>query len=397
MVSTKNYVAIRLVLILSLTFLVSAARAGMAPTSASAAGDLLQWLTGLQYTDPSQSSFGGVRVHSTSGAVGTNGLPYYRVSPYIGNLAVLGLVRSHRPEALPVAKRWIAWFLAHLDAASAPDGVPFEHFYLEDGSGETVCVKPGDPHLCRYNDATDSAITTFFSVLQAYILAKGSSEILVAEGAREKIEHMASVLLQLRNPDGLFWAKQDYRAKYLEDNCEVYAGLDALTTIERSVYKDDKRAARYAGEASHLRAAILKEFYDPLHGRYDIAVFEDGSRKTADLNIWYPDLQAQFWPHLFGVVAASNAKSQAALAGLNGLWNGKAHPDWASEPEKVNGGWISADIAYAALLAGERQRIPHYIACVERLKLSPPKRFSWPFTASDGGWLLLILSDRRAH
>ncbi len=392
-----RYLLIILFLIVSSTVCGHIAGAASAPPAESPAGSLAQWLVGLQYTDASLPSFGALRVHPTFAAVGVDGRPYCRVSPYIGNLAVLGLLRSGRPEALLIAERWITWFLAHLNAKSAPDGVPFEHFYLEDGSGETVCVKPGDPHLCRYNDATDSAAATFFSVLRAYQEAHGRSDAFFSAGRREKIESMASALLALRNPDGLFWAKRDYRAKYLEDNCEVYAGLDALAHVTGFVFKDRKRAAQYAEAAELLRKAILKEFYDPAHSRYYTAIFEDNSRKAADLNIWYPDLQAQSWPHLFGVVAHSDAKSQAALAALNGLWDGKAHPDWAAEPDRINGGWVSADVAYAALLAGERHRIPVYLAAVERLKMHPPNRFSWPFTAADAGWLLLILAEKQAQ
>jgi hypothetical protein len=276
-------------------------------------GQLTQWLSSLQFNGSSLPSFGAIRVHHTPAAVGTDGKAYYRVSPYIGNLAVLGLLRSRKADALLVAERWIGWFFAHRDDRSAPDGVPFEHFYLQDGSGETTCVKPGDPHLCRYNDATDSAAATFFSVLWAYKEARdhagttgrGASvrtDLFAVNRRSEEIERLAGTLLALQNPDGLFWAKRDYRAKYLEDNCEVYAGLEALARLERGVYRDRAHEVRYSQAAERVRRAILAELYDAAHGRYYVAKFEDGTRKAADFNIWYPDMQAQFWPGLFGVV-----------------------------------------------------------------------------------------------
>jgi hypothetical protein len=358
---------------------------------------IARWLQDRQYDQPSLPSFGGIRVHSTPSAVGPNGTPYYRVSPYLGNLGVLGLLEARVPFALQVTERWVTWYLAHLTPQSAPDGVPYEHFYLADGSGETTCVTPGDPHLCHYNDATDSAEATFFRVLWTYTRSGGRASFLTVAGRKPQIDRLATVLLALQQPDGLFWAKTDYLAKYLEDNCEVYDGLRALAQLERTVYKDRPQSQRCNEAADRLRKGILRELYDPATQHYFIAKFQDGTRQTADLNRWYPDMQAQMWPHLFGVVTASEPQTRAAVSALNRLWNGTtpSHPDWATAIKDVNGGWINADVAYAALLAGEKDRVASYLRAVRALKYpfrSTTSSFAWPFTPADAGWLLRILS-----
>jgi hypothetical protein len=353
-----------------------------------------QWLAGLQFTNPRLPSFGAIRVHHTTAAVGADGRNYFRVSPYIGNLAALGFLRSHRPEALPIVERWIDWWFAHLNAESAPDGVPFEHFYLQDGSGETVCVKPGDPHLCRYNDATDSAAATFFALLLEYQQAGGHVKPEQLSSRSEKIDKLGKTLLALQNPDGLFWAKTSYRAKYLEDNCEVYAGLIAMGRLATTVFRDPARAALAAAAAKRLRTGIETTLFDTRQGRFLIAKFEDNTVKAPDLSVWYPDVQAQFWPLLWGVSAPSDANGQAAMAILTNIWNGREHPDWAAHPERVNAGWISTDVAYASTLAGDRRRIPEYLRAVKRLKITRHDRFAWPFTAADAGWLLAIVGTR---
>lgn len=385
--------------LLALLLLVSAVPFQRAPAPQpqnSLSDDLnsvVEWVKQLPLGAPTSPGYGALKVHPTVAAVSSKGKQYYRVSPYIANLGVLGILRSHAPGHLGIAERWMTWFTAHLTPQSAPDGVPFEHFYLADGSGETVCVKPGDHFLCRYNDATDSAAATFFSVLQAYIQAGGKPDVLTNAARKNQMERMAATLLDLQQMDGLFWAKRDYQVKYLEDNCEVYAGLNALAELEQKVYHAPSQADRYRQAADRTRQGILKELYDPNTERYFVAKFEDGKRQAPDLGKWFPDMQSQLWPQLWGVVDAKDPRTEAVMRALNRHWNGKSGPDWAVNPEKINGGWIDADVAYAALLAGDTDHVVVYLHALERGKLAQtPDRFAWPYTAADAGWLLQILT-----
>jgi hypothetical protein len=131
--------------------------------------------------------------------------------------------------------------------------------------------------------------------------------------------------------------------------------------------------------------------YDAAAGTYFVAKFEDGKRPKTDLRQWYPDMQSQFWPVLFGIAPPGGNRAQAAVSGLNTTWNGVSRPNWSATPDQINGGWISADVAYGAFLAGERSRVDAYLKAVYQLKGIQPqeeKRFEWPFTAADAGWLL---------
>lgn len=373
--------------------LVSAPTSGRCASTTEDLNTVAQWVTGLQYTDPAQPAYGALKIHPTVAAIALDGKQYYRVSPYVSNLGVLGLLRSHAPGSLVTAERWITWYLRHLTPESAPDGVPFEHFYLAGGTGETVCVKPNDPHLCRYNDATDSAAATFFLVLQAYSKAGGRFSFLKGDG-QTQIEHLADILLALQNPDGLFWAKRDYRVKYLEDNCEVYAGLAALSHLEETVFKNRGRMKTCAAAAERVQRAIETDLYDPAMHAYRVAKFENGDYARADLNVWYPDMQAQLWPILFGVVLPSAQRARAALGALDEHWNGQERPDWASAPEKVNHGHINMDMAYAALLAGDAKQVSAYWPAARRFVFPHPPDsagFAWPFSVGEAGWMLTLL------
>ena len=358
-----------------------------------------EWLQSLQFTNPNLPGYGGIRVHHTPGATNPKtGKMYFRVSPYSANLAVSALLNSHYSSRLKVAGAWIDWFFAHLTPQSAPDGVPCEHFYLIDGSGETVTVVPGDPRLDRYNDATDSAAATFFCVLRDYVRAGGSERSLKQPGRRDKVVALAKTLLALQQPDGLFWAKANYKAKYLEDNCEVYAGLLALKDLFDLTYLDSKGSLTASIASKALKAGMIKELWDG-KSLWKVARFEDGKLQTADLNRWYPDMQCQFWPVLFGVVEAGSAQAKAVKLALQQHWSGQGHTNWATDALTINGGFVNADAAYGALLLGLRSDAAIYLKTVEAAKFGSARadqNFGWPYTPLDAGWMLLLCTSLKS-
>lgn len=340
-------------------------------------------------------SVGAIKSADGPAAAGADGANYYSVSPYSANLAVLGLLQSHAPNGAVVAERWIDWYFGHLDASDAPDGVPCNHFYRRNGSGETTCVKPGDPFLCDYNDATDSAAATFFSVLWAAYEAGVPATALDTPERRRQVEKLAVALLKLQQPDGLCWAKADYRVKYLEDNSEVFGGLSALANLEKNVFHDPEKAAVYRVAAERVRQGILKELYDPAARLFRIAKFENNTRPPVNLDIWYPDTQAQLWPVLFGVLKSNDPRAQAVALAVDEHWNGRSRPDWSTDPEHVNQGWVEAGHAEAAWLMGDTNRVENYLRAVEQDKFRAPGQaphFTGPFSVDDAGWLLQIMA-----
>lgn len=356
---------------------------------------LARWITNRQFTDPHLSSYGAIRTEAAPAVRTANGTEYCGVSPYFADLAVVALLRAKTPGCTEVANRWIDWYFAHLTPQSAPDGVPYNHFYHPDGTGETTCAKPGNHVLCNYNDATDSAATTFFSVLWAAHDAAPVGNIQISPARRQQVENLAGLVLKLQQQDGLCWAKVDYRVKYTEDNSEVYAGLCDLAKLEREVFHDDRQAALHQGAAGRVRDGILKELYDPHAQLFRVGKFENGTLPPLELNKWYPDNQAQFWPILFGVISPTDARARAILAIVNNHWNGQDKPDWATHPEQINQGWIESGSIYGALLVGDNQRVQTYVQAVKRMKF--PKTagsldFKASFNIGDAGWLLQIVT-----
>lgn len=358
---------------------------------------LARWIADQQYSNPNLPGFGALKVFPAPAFVTTNGAKYCRTSPYYSDLAVLGLLRTRAPGCAQLADRWIRWYFTHLTPPSAPDGVPYEHFYYPDGAGETTCAKPGDQFLCHYNDATDSAAATFFSVLWARSM-EGSPLAADFSSHKPAIEKLAGVLLNLQQPDGLCWAKTDYRVKYTEDNSEVFAGLRDLASLEREIFHDSEKAVLYQETAEKVRSGILSELYDPREHLFRIAKFETLSHTAVNLNQWYPDTQAQFWPTLWGVLSPTDPRARAIVSAMDAHWNGTIKPDWSAHPEKINDGWIEAGSALSALLAGDTARVRNYVQAVERVKFvrtSGALKLKYPFDIGDASWFLQILAKVR--
>lgn len=362
-------------------------------SSGSDADRVAHWIISQQYTNPALPGLGGIKASPEPVAYGPDGKPYCSVTPYYANLAVTALLRTRTPQCTRVAELWIGWYFRHLNSQSAPEGVPCDEFYRMDmdGGGETNCVKPGDPLLCHHNDATDSAAATFFSVLWAAHEAGLPSGTLSSPERKRQVEALAGVVLKLQQADGLCWARADYRVKYLEDNCEVFAGLRDLADLEQDVFNNAAQSATYRQAAERVRRGIVNELYDNSAKLYRTAKFEDGKRPLANLDKWYPDTQAQLWPLLFGVASMNDSPTRAVIAAVNGHWDGHGKPDWASEPGRVNEGWLEAGNAYGMLLAGETERVRTFAAAVRPLKFRT-NGFAGPFNVEDAGWLLEVLS-----
>ncbi|HEX3624351.1 MAG TPA: hypothetical protein VH280_02890 [Verrucomicrobiae bacterium] len=382
------------ILFLSILLLSRVAKAdsGLSPATLAIA----HWIGDRQFQNPALPSYGAIANADGPTAIGADGQRYYSVSPYSANLAVIGLLQSRAPNGWTVAERWIDWYFGHLNSQSAPDGVPYNHFYRANGDGETTCVKPGDSSLCHYNDATDSAAATFFLVLQAAYEAHASSSLFNTPERKKRVEKLATLVLNLQQSDGLCWAKSDYHVKYVEDNSEVFAGLCALANLERDVFHDAQRSAKYHNVSERVRRGILTELYDPKARLFCVAKFENGDHPAPNLNTWYPDTQAQLWPVLFGVIAPNDSRARGAAAMINNHWNGRVRPDWARDPQHVNQGWAEAGHACAALLMSDTNRVQRYLEAVKRYKFkskSKKPQFTGPFSVDDAGWLLRILDS----
>lgn len=184
----------------------------------------------------------------------------------------------------------------------------------------------------------------------------------------------------MQNRDGLTWAKDNWRVKYLMDNSEVYWGLESMANLEKEFFADKKAASQYQRAAREVQQGIRKFLFNRQTGLYRVAKFESGAYQEADLNAWYPGTVALAWPHFFGVTKSDSDIVQDQMAAINASWN------WTSQSPD---GSPWASIGQAALLAGDRTGAEAQAA----LTLENFADFRYPFTVDDGGFLLMTMSE----
>lgn len=353
---------------------------------------LADWIAALQYADPSQPSYGAVKIHHDIALYDQHWTPYFRVVPYNANLAVAGLLRAAVPGKFALAERWLTWQLDHINTDIEP-GVTFDHFYLADGTGETTCPEGLDAYSCNDTDSFGSNAAAFLGTAWTYYAAGGSTAFLKSPRNKELFELAATAILSLQQPDGLV-SEDSSLVKYVMDNSEIYWGLKSMERLEARVFVDRSASRIYARAAARVQDAIRNSLLNPITGLYRVAKLDELVYWEADLNNWYPGTVSLLWPSLFSVTVGNSKVARAQIDALNANWDGSPNPDWTSNTADPDGfPWTA--IGYAAMLAGDCRRARNQIDRTRAAKFPTgfdEAAFSWPFPVDDAGWLLSTLS-----
>ncbi len=211
----------------------------------------------------------------------------YHAKPYFLNLYAISLLRHGFNPALVVD--YLEWYFANLNY---PDhhGLTGSIYDLDILSGRR------QTRLGTY-DSVDSYAATFLVLLRDYYVRTADRERL--ERHRRRIADIAYLLVLLQDRDGLVRAIPGSDAKYLMDNCEVYAGLLAFSDLAGRLGWDDPR--RYREAAGHVRQAVLTELLDERRSIFAWAKVGD-KPQPSHWETFYPDALAQLFPILHGLV-----------------------------------------------------------------------------------------------
>jgi hypothetical protein len=202
------------------------------------------------------------------------------INPYFTNLALVSLARLGECAAV---ERHVDWYLAHLSERG------FVNDFRLDGETETDTGKA---------DSEDSYHATLFSLLAKTIQGNKRTDLVAAR--RDKLLTMLRALLHLQQSDGLTWAKQSHKVKYLMDNCEVLEGLENAAFLFALV--GDRETAILAKERADRCRAGLARMYDS--SKRCFAVYD---RVYPSWTKWYPDATSQAFPLLYRLVPADSA------------------------------------------------------------------------------------------
>ncbi|MFN3693172.1 MAG: hypothetical protein ACK4SL_03715 [Candidatus Paceibacteria bacterium] len=359
-------------------------QAATATLSKTQTQNVVGWIKKLQYTNSRQSSFGAITV-SDGVAVYEEGTetPLRRVTPYFSHLAVLGVLDAGQSGSVTMAQRWIQWYTRHIDATA---GVPLDTWYSLDGAYSTTCPVKSDERQCNTVDAEDSSAALFLVVVDRYITAGGSKSFVRSN--KSAIRNVEDTLTALIDVDGVSWAKKTYPIKYLMDNVEVLAGLEAAARIEKQIFSDTARAKQLSDRAAVLKTALYGgssgSFYNASTTQY--AIYKDGAGVFGHSNMktWYPDIMAQLWPTAFGQTATTPTFTRAITALKSQL------PPMALEKGDCNALKSVTGDAHAPVIAYTLRKTKFVGAdlLTECMYSNMQPTYTWPVTAADAGWLL---------
>jgi hypothetical protein len=359
-------------------------QAAASTLSRSQTNDVVTWIKKLQYTsNVRDASYGAIAVSDGIAAYedGT-ARPLRRVTPYFSHLAALGLLDSGSFGSVTAVQRWLQWYIKNRDPQL---GVPLDTWYTTDGKYGTTCPVKNDPVQCNTVDAEDSSAALFLVTTDRFV-TKGGSKSFVRNN-KAAIRAVEDTLIKLIDADGLSWAKQSYPVKYMMDNVEVLAGLDAAARLQRNVFGDTVRANELTVKATNLRKALYGStgsFYDSSKGQFAVYEDERGNRGVSDMRTWYPDVMAQLWPAAF-YQDSNPVVRENALAAIAKQLPSLALAQGDCEVLKTVTNNAHAPVIAYIMRLHKYEGAEALTKCMYK-QMSPS--FAWPVTAADAGWLL---------
>lgn len=212
---------------------------------------------------------------------------YQRVIPYEVNLYGISIFQQNLNWR--DVEQYILWYFDHLNYPDAHGLTGSIYDYLQDNNGGLSSTKT--------YDSADAYAATFLMLLHAYYQKVGNRQIL--NYYKKKIEDIARLIIRLKDSDGLTFAVPYLQAKYLMDNCEVYAGLKAYVSLARKL--DWPISDIYHTAIAEIHQGIRTQLYDPARGTFHWA----RQGHTVHPSYWhrfYPDAFAQLFPIIYELV-----------------------------------------------------------------------------------------------
>ncbi len=291
------------------------------------------------------------------------------INPYMSNIAATGLTKD--PARLGQVQAWMQWVMAHLNYNDKWGMSGTIYDWSIDAAGNEAST--GDA------DSTDSYAATFLTLAWNYWNSGDPNAQAYVKSISYQLDLIGGVLAQTMQGDGLTWAKPDYLIKYTMDNCEVYRGLKDASSLFAAM-GDSSRGDYYAT----LAAENLNGINSLWMGSKGVwAVYKDGYGNdiAPNMGTWYADATAQLFPVLQQVVAASDARAQAAYANFNAAW-----PAWPSLSFQSQDQFPWCLVGAAAALMGDSTRANQYLNTVTTKYVDPG--FLWTMYNAEGGWYM---------
>lgn len=233
------------------------------------------------------------------------------VNPYFACYAALALLDNAELYASNV-KAYLEWHFDHLNTEetdySGIDGTIYDHkVTVENG------VVTGERNNDKKYDSTDSYAALFLTLLSKYYKTTGDSEYIISRS--DDIVRVVNAMTATMN-NGLAYARDDYKIKYLMDNSEVYEGAIECAELFETVickndnsYKDTLELCKKT--AKDVSKTIENKLWNHYEQRYRTAI--DTLGRNAHNFSWssfYPSATSQLFAISCGVISPETERAK---------------------------------------------------------------------------------------
>lgn len=320
---------------------------------------ILAWLAGLQTANGAFPMFPLNKAGDKS-----------KVCPYFSEFAGLALLL--KPEVYGSCVRgYLDWHFRHLNTAEADyngeDGTIYDYELTlqPDGSVTEEILHDSNTGTLSY-DSTDSYAGLFLELLWEYGRTTGDTAYILRH-APEVHRIYRAMLCTLDN--GLTWAKPDYHAKYLMDNCEVYKGLTAAEKLyglydASGVEKElaQNRMEEIPQYKTTIFEAIETILWDENAQCYAVGATDVRQRfpEVLDWDKFYPDALAQLFPIVMGLLPPEHPRARYLYDTFNVHYSGE-DADWVELRGEKLAPFLNGLIPYTAAYMGDTQRMERFL------------------------------------
>lgn len=289
---------------------------------------------------------------------------YYTIEPYFTTLGLIGLLDIPSEENITVVKRWVDWYLRHINREP-------------DKYGLTGTIYTRNVNANDYTDywstgdysASDSRGTTFIMLVKKLYDVSGDAKFIIDRKADLELAFDSAAVATMKE-DGLTEAKnQDgHRTKYLQDNVQVLSALKDMVYLEENVFKDNLKTEFYK-EYLNMSQAGLESMYMPDSEEYIYYITPNKVRLT-EWNTFYGDAVSQVFPIMYDIIDFDSLRAIKLYNKFNA-----EQPNRVARVKETDFPWMATGIISAKM--GDRLRVNEQLATMEDKYMNNGRLWTW--------------------
>lgn len=304
------------------------------------------------------------------------------LNPYFSITAARALLSEENNYGL--VANYITWHIEHLNMEGEDAGTIYDYYVMVEDGQETQEWTDED------FDSVDSYAARFLCLLWEYWEATGDTVLLLEYAPQWKT--VLQAMERCMDSSGLTLAKPGGKVRYLMDNCEVYAGLDAAVNLFETVLlpnidgvegkQTEALIDRLHAQRDFLKTSIETHLWNETEQRYETGLLSEGLIEFDGWDVFYPDAVAQLYPASHGLINVKEERAQSLYRQFctQYRWEDMEHLDDGS----VDFYW--GILVYTAAVMNDEPRVLQYL---DEYARRVGENHAYPVYNADAGWVAL--------